>query len=128
MMNPEIKARWVAALRSGKYQQGRRVLRNGDSYCCLGVLCELALEDGIVTATIDEHTSVTRYHDVDRSHNEFSDEHDSTHLLSLGVRDWANLGLNPSVSSGGGRTHTLSGFNDEGTSFADIADMIEERL
>ena len=34
--------RWVAALRSGTYQQGQRVLRNDhNGYCCLGVLCDL---------------------------------------------------------------------------------------
>jgi hypothetical protein len=45
-MNPEIKAKWVEALRSGEYRQARRRLRlddsAGPSYCCLGVLCELA--------------------------------------------------------------------------------------
>ena len=40
-MTPEFKAKWVAALRSGKYQQGRDVLRNGDKFCCLGVACDL---------------------------------------------------------------------------------------
>lgn len=42
MMDAQLKAKWVAALRSGKYEQGRQRLRNGDSYCCLGVLCEVA--------------------------------------------------------------------------------------
>lgn len=41
-MDAEIKAKWVAALRSGEYQQGDRQLRDGDRYCCLGVLCEVA--------------------------------------------------------------------------------------
>lgn len=41
-MNPELKAKWVAALRSGKFQQGRGQLRKGDEYCCLGVLCKVA--------------------------------------------------------------------------------------
>lgn len=40
-MNPEIKAKWVAALRSGEYKQGRGQLRIGDRFCCLGVLCDL---------------------------------------------------------------------------------------
>ncbi len=40
-MKPEIKQKWVAALRSGKYKQGRGCLRRHDSYCCLGVLCDL---------------------------------------------------------------------------------------
>ena len=40
-MTPEFKAAWVAALRSGKYQQGRGALRKGDTFCCLGVACDL---------------------------------------------------------------------------------------
>ena len=45
-MNKAIARRWVRALRSGKYKQGRSYLKQktakGDlRYCCLGVLCEL---------------------------------------------------------------------------------------
>ena len=40
-MDPVLKKKWVAALRSGKYKQGKEVLRDGDRYCCLGVLCEV---------------------------------------------------------------------------------------
>lgn len=56
-MNPEIKAKWVAALRSGKYQQGTGYLKRREAnsaeyqHCCLGVLCELALEDGLKITT-----------------------------------------------------------------------------
>lgn len=42
-MEPALKAKWVAALRSGMYQQGRLRLRSlDDKYCCMGVLCEVA--------------------------------------------------------------------------------------
>lgn len=37
-MNPEIKAKWVKNLTSGKYQQTTARLCVGKSYCCLGVL------------------------------------------------------------------------------------------
>jgi hypothetical protein len=62
-MDPVVKAKWTAALRSGNYQQGTEYLQmrvDGESYyCCLGVLCELAIEARIsVSAT--EHTSSTR--------------------------------------------------------------------
>lgn len=45
-MNPIVKQKWVAALRSGEYKQGQKRLRNeegfGDvTYCCLGVLVDL---------------------------------------------------------------------------------------
>lgn len=40
-MNLELKAKWSAALRSGKYVQGDTWLKNSGKYCCLGVLCEV---------------------------------------------------------------------------------------
>lgn len=47
-MNADIKAKWVAALRSGEYKQGHEHLRVDDSYCCLGVLCDLyAITHGV---------------------------------------------------------------------------------
>lgn len=48
-MIKEYKEKWVAALRSGQYQQGRGVLRiNGPTgqYCCLGVLCDVMEKEG----------------------------------------------------------------------------------
>lgn len=48
MMKPDIKRRWVKALLSGKYTQGKGKLRsNDDEFCCLGVLCDLAEQDGV---------------------------------------------------------------------------------
>jgi hypothetical protein len=45
MIDKELKKRWVEALRSGDYLQTDSVLRfsddSGDTYCCLGVLCNL---------------------------------------------------------------------------------------
>lgn len=41
-MKRELAERWAAALRSGKYKQGKNALRTGkDTYCCLGVLCDI---------------------------------------------------------------------------------------
>ena len=46
-MKEDIAKRWVEALRSGEYKQGRNQLRKGDAFCCLGVLCDLhAKENG----------------------------------------------------------------------------------
>lgn len=54
-LDPEVKRKWVTALRSGKYKQGRDFLhtRWNDTYCCLGV----AVAEGLMTeqATGDEH-------------------------------------------------------------------------
>lgn len=57
-----MQKQWIAALRSGKYEQGFRRLRTRDNkYCCLGVACEiLGLEaklDFDVYRFIDEETS-----------------------------------------------------------------------
>lgn len=41
-MNADVKAKWVEALRSGRYKQGFEKLRSaGDEFCCLGVLCDI---------------------------------------------------------------------------------------
>ncbi len=38
----DLRARWIAALRSGEYKQARGKLRDGNAMCCLGVLCDVA--------------------------------------------------------------------------------------
>jgi hypothetical protein len=54
-MNKSIKAHWVAVLRSGDYAQCpgtlRKVNKNTEEqlYCCLGVLTDLAIANGIGT-------------------------------------------------------------------------------
>lgn len=37
---------WIKALRSGKYKRQRTALRCDGGFCCLGVLCDLAVKDG----------------------------------------------------------------------------------
>lgn len=41
---PDLKAKWLAALRSGEFIQGHTQLRSSDGskHCCLGVLCVVA--------------------------------------------------------------------------------------
>lgn len=38
-MDKDIKAKWLTALRSGEFKQGNGKLKDGDEFCCLGVLC-----------------------------------------------------------------------------------------
>lgn len=40
-MKADLKAQWIAALRSGRYRQCRNFLHVDDAYCCLGVLCRV---------------------------------------------------------------------------------------
>ena len=43
-MDKKLKAKWVKALTSGRYEQttGRLYSRKSGAYCCLGVLCAVA--------------------------------------------------------------------------------------
>ena len=52
-MNSEVKGQWTTALRSGEYEQGNGVLRTIDNtYCCLGVLCELAVKANVIPVPV----------------------------------------------------------------------------
>ena len=130
-LNP-VAVKWVAALRSGKYKQGRNYLRSKDNkFCCLGVLCELAVEDKV----IDPPRLVPAYTE-DKDGNEISR---CTYVYSYGkypdskrtylpeaVREWADL-IDPAGShtTDKGRRY-LDFLNDhEHWSFDQIADLIE---
>ena len=94
MLNPNAQ-KWVAALRSGRYKQGKGKLKAGSKYCCLGVACKLY--PGKLPAL--------------RDFARLPDE----------VQEW--LGLNS--DSGEFGEQCLAKINDEGASFAEIADLIE---
>lgn len=120
-MNAAIKERWVAALRSGRYQQTRGWLFRTTptdtapaGFCCLGVLCELAVEDGVATAA-----SGPGYVASDSGDEEYVE----TSLLPRHVMEWAGLTTRYGLNLG---ETTLSGLNDSGRSFDEIADIIEE--
>lgn len=41
-MDKKLKTKWLKALRSGKYKQGKGVLRTADNkFCCMGVLVDV---------------------------------------------------------------------------------------
>lgn len=84
-MNPEIKAEWIAALRSGDYTQGAFVLRSAkDEYCCLGVLCELAVKHEVIAPAVPYESAAGEY--------KYGDGEDwSTATLPKSVQDWAGL-------------------------------------
>ena len=108
-MNPEIKAKWLEALRSGKYEQGTSYLRDGESYCCLGVLCEISgLNDWVPTEALAFHYNA------------------SLTSLPVNVMGWSGLKSGDPLISEIGRT--LGALNDIGRSFEEIADYIEKYL
>lgn len=116
-MKQEIKKKWVTALRSGKYRQGRGKLKvaleeaeGGFNFghCCLGVLCDLRLKK-----TTDP---------IKKRSLEFQIENGS--FLPKNVIEWAGLnGTNPVING-----VTLSSINDSGETFEYIADVIEKEL
>lgn len=118
-MNPEVKARWVAALRSGEYKQGKCALRRGDRYCCLGVLCDLQDNKGWSPPL------------AGRERFAFGA---SVGLPPSFVKEWAGfvageygIPLIPKVEIGG-VTLDVDEHNDNGRTFAEIADAIESQL
>lgn len=136
-MNPEAKAEWLRLLRSGEYPQGHgtlcRLLDGNVEFCCAGVLCEVAKKAGIVRS--EEIGTRTRYHDA----SNLGDH--STVLLPRRVRDWANLDsmyinvpMRPEYSerlSAHYKDAVVVGLvelNDNGFTFAEIADIIEREL
>lgn len=50
MTRDELRAEWIRRLESGEYEQGRTNLRCNDAYCCLGIACEILVEEGVLEA------------------------------------------------------------------------------
>lgn len=112
----ENRKLWVEALRSDKYAQGKGKLRAGDSFCCLGVLCDLAGEKWTPTETYEGPAFATsetdEIYDASKKAMEF-----------VGLKD-ATGGYDVDVEDEGYDT-TLADQNDRGKTFAEIADIIE---
>lgn len=116
-MDAKVKKLWVNALRSRKFRKGTKCLRpTANTFCCLGVLSELALRRKVI--------------------NNYEYEDGS---LPDAVRDWAGLSdVDPDVKFKGEKL-CLSELND-GNSYANgkfirkplpfsrIADIIEKQL
>lgn len=118
-MNPEVKAKWLTALRSGVYRQSQGSLRNErNEYCCLGVLCELASQADVIPLPILIS---------DRTHYAYNG---SEAYLPDAVMGWAGLDKSPEVPAINSNNEPLelAYLNDSGYSFERIADLIEEHL
>lgn len=127
-MNPEIKTKWLAALREPDRKQAIGELENSSGQCCLGVLCEIAANEGIVDRVVKE-----RILPGDTTWYAVYDEN-ATALLPASVMEWAGIEdksamLNERVENEEGyRFDNLTGLNDNGSSFAEIADVIERQF
>lgn len=102
-LKPEIKKRWLAALRSGKYSQDKDKLRGINGYCCLGVLCDVVKDDLNIAWK--------------RNRSGWWID-DSYSVPSLKVK----------AHCGDFYMFELMSMNDRGESFATIADYIEANL
>lgn len=123
-MKQEIRTEWTGALRSGEYAQGTQVLRSlSDEFCCLGVLCDLAVKAGVIPEPRENANG--------RSYVYGSGGHDTeeeTTVLPQSVMDWAGCGQNPIIAMDR-RSATLAELNDyDAMSLSEIADVIEEYL
>lgn len=94
-MKEEMAKKWVEALRSGNFQQGKGRLLMDNKFCCLGVLCEIS----------GEHWYTQGAYLPERI------------MLETGVQ--TSHGVIPSHGD------SLVCLNDSGKSFSDIADIIE---
>lgn len=118
LKNKELVKLWVEALRSGRYQQIKGVLRqslaNGYGHCCLGVLCE------VVKPLMSDNELV--YLEESLKINAYPPKIVLKHLVDEGKRDIpiSAVGLNEKLYA----VYTLN--DDLGMSFNEIADLLEQ--
>jgi hypothetical protein len=130
MVNKERLRLWVAALRSGEYEQGQEALASlrGDlppAYCCLGVACEVAIKNGLPLRRIEnDELGKVRYDDAGGG-------------LPFAAGEWFGFPSDPLIHSGDPYISAAPHFMAEPIrasvandallwSFAHIADAIEK--
>lgn len=142
-MKKAIAEKWVKALRSKKYLQGKKLLkykspRGVVRHCCLGVLCELYQQDR--RAKKMKPLKTTRFVAVpsaiscDVPRNSKICEFDINYgTLPHRVMKWAGMrtedgDLGDIEYFNGEEYHDLVALNDGGASFTEIADVIETNV
>lgn len=111
MINDNAK-KWLAALRSGEYQQGRGALCRADRFCCLGVACAVYQKD-VGDLKVKDVANMT----------EFDGE---TGVLPKRMQAWLGINdENPDLYDGQ-RERPMASRNDSGATFADLANLIEQ--
>jgi hypothetical protein len=115
-MKPELRNRWIKALRSGEYKKATSVLKRffrnvPAKHCCIGVLCELVQDD------FDDAK------DLIQKRPDFQGHLGRTSVGA--IMDFRTLGhVGLSVE----HQRTLTNMNDKGASFERIANYIERKL
>ncbi|HEY6018324.1 MAG TPA: hypothetical protein VIY48_00030 [Candidatus Paceibacterota bacterium] len=127
-MNPEIKALWIAALKSGDYPKtAGRLARLDESgsvgYCCLGVLMELGAKEGVchgmeIGSPNPYVTTVQPYYPG----SNYAEDHWSYQVTmpTREVHKWANLDYEAA--------DFLTYLNDSNTTFAPVIEYIDINL
>lgn len=142
-MSEPIKGEWLTALRSGEFKQGRGKMhtatRNTDGteqheFCCLGVLCELAVAAGVVERVDDTATNLRGYTPTEGPNAGVPYEHYPPYEVAV----WAGLphgDTNPYVTLYNASDpdlppsrQTISNVNDDWATFEDIAKLIEKNF
>lgn len=132
-MKPEIKQKWIEALRSGEYSQTEGKLHTPDGFCCLGVLTDLYLKETNQQWEFHEKTG-------DITSDDYYTFEETDDFLPKSVSDWAGLNTNcPEVMTENGDfdeesdgdeylSRELSDLNDNGYNFESIAELIQAQL
>ena len=130
-MNPEVKQKWIDALRSGKYEQGSEKLRTVSGYCCLGVLCDLYAQ---------EHNTEWEFRGNEETNLQPKDYwyfEDQSEFVPESVMDWAGFTENCPVvkidveeddEDSWFYHEGLADLNDSGYTFNELSKLIQEQL
>jgi len=130
-MNPEVKQKWIDALRSGKYEQGSEKLRTVSGYCCLGVLCDLYAQ---------EHNTEWEFRGNEETNLQPKDYwyfEDQSEFVPESVMDWAGFTENCPVvkidveekdEDNWFYHEGLADLNDSGYTFNELSNLIEQQL
>lgn len=121
-MNAEVKKLWVEDLRANPDKQGIGQLNSGTEQCCLGRLCMLAVQAGIIS----EYRLGTIGYGLDKYSADKS-------YLPIPVQKWAGLDTLPDMQRDpiitiDGVARRCSEHNDAPVPFTKIADAIDEQL
>lgn len=130
-MKSDIKAEWLRRLRSGEYAQGKTRLRvttpeGEERYCCLGILCEMAVERGVIKSRPLAEDEYSGYEGTVYAYGDGKISQ-STTILPPEVIIWAGFPHNGSLSPISPWTDPwdVAIRNDDGMPFSEIADFIE---
>ena len=115
-MKQDVKAQWLTALRSGEYAQGsQRLRRSDDTFCCLGVLCDLAVKAGVIEEPVQEFNMGSYMYGSQQNSAFLPDE----------VANWADVDRFGQKYDDPEAVRDLAKMNDDGETFEAIADVIE---